>query len=47
MDQNPALITDDTMVFGFLLEILGLVFYTSNLNNAYSKKFLQGILVVS
>src|SRR5690606_13847176 len=43
MDQNPALITDDTMVFGLLLGILGLVFYTSNLNNAYSKKFYMVI----
>src|SRR5690606_25050891 len=36
---NPALITEDTIVFGILMAILGLVFYTSNLNIPILKKF--------
>lgn len=39
MEQNPALITDDAVVFGILMVILGLVFYTSSLNNVFAKKF--------
>lgn len=36
---NPALITDDAIVFGILMAILGLVFYTSNLRHSWSKRF--------
>ncbi len=36
---NTAFITDDTMVFGVLMGILGLVFYTSNLKSTFVKKF--------
>lgn len=38
-DLNTALITDDTIVFGILMAILGLVFYTSNLQIPLIKKF--------
>lgn len=43
MDQNTALITDDTLVFGLLMVILGGVFYTSNLSNIYLRKFYMVI----
>jgi uncharacterized membrane protein len=39
MLENSILITDDTIVFGILMGILGLVFYTSNLNISFFKKF--------
>lgn len=39
MDQNPAIITDDAVVFGILMVILGLVFYTSSLSNSFARKF--------
>jgi len=38
-ETNTALITDDIVVFGILMGILGLVHYTSNLNNTFVKKF--------
>src|SRR5690554_3896830 len=34
-----TLITDDAIVFGILMVILALVFYTSSLNNRFSKQF--------
>lgn len=41
MSENPntAFITDDTIVFGILMGILGLVFFTSNLKSSFVKKF--------
>src|SRR5690606_38806120 len=38
-NSSTALITDDAVVFGILMGILGLVFYTSNLKNRFSQKF--------
>lgn len=43
IEQNTALITDDTIVFGILMGILGLVFYTSNLNYRWAKQFYMVI----
>lgn len=43
MNHNPALITDDTLVFGLLMAILGLVFYTSNLKSPFFKRFYMVI----
>lgn len=37
--QNLPLITEDTVVFGILMAILALVFYTSSLDNRFAKKF--------
>lgn len=37
--QPLPLITDDTIVFGILMAILGLVFYTSSLQSSFAKKF--------
>ncbi len=37
--QNLPLITDDAVVFGILMAILAIVFYTSSLNNRFSKQF--------
>lgn len=39
MNHTPTLITDDAQVFGVLMAILGVVFYTSNLKNTYFQKF--------
>src|SRR5690606_26042459 len=38
-NASTALITDDAIVFGILMGILGLVFYTSNLKNRFTQKF--------
>ena len=38
-EPHAALITDDAIVFGILMGILGLVFYTSNLQSIFFKKF--------
>lgn len=37
--QPLPLIADDTIVFGILMAILGLVFYTSTLKSSFAKKF--------
>src|SRR5690554_3273209 len=37
--QTAPLITDDAIVFGILMTILALVFYTSSLTSSFSKKF--------
>lgn len=37
--ENLPLITEDTVVFGILMVILALVFYTSGLNNRFAKQF--------
>lgn len=36
---NTAFITDDTIVFGILMGMLGLIFYTSNQKSSFFKKF--------
>ncbi len=38
-ETNTAFITDDTIVFGILMGILGMVFYTSNLKSTFFQKF--------
>ncbi|HMR18345.1 MAG TPA: DUF819 family protein [Sphingobacterium sp.] len=43
INQNTALITDDTIIFGILISILGLVFYTSNLKTLFAKRFYMVI----
>jgi uncharacterized membrane protein len=47
MDENittqAVLITDDAIVFGILMGILGLVFYTSNLRNPWMQNFYKVI----
>lgn len=40
---NNALITNDASVFGLLMAVLGLVFYTSSLSNRYIKRFYSVI----
>lgn len=42
MDTTPFF-TDDTIVFGLLMLMLGFVFYTSNSNNPFWKKFYKYI----
>ncbi len=37
--ENLPLITEDTIVFGILMSILALVFYTSSLNSRFVKQF--------
>lgn len=37
-ESGTALLTDDAVVFGVLMVVLGLVFYTSNLKNKFFKK---------
>lgn len=37
--ETTTLITDDAIVFGILMAILALVFYTSSLNSSFAKKF--------
>ena len=39
MDNSYILIENDAALFGFLLIILGLIFYTSNLKSKFWKKF--------
>lgn len=37
-ESGVALLNDDAVVFGVLMVVLGLIFYTSNLNNKFFKK---------
>lgn len=40
---NPPFFTDDTIVFGILMLLIGIVFYTSSHENSYWKKFYSVI----
>ena len=37
--MNDPIITNDAVIFGIIMLMLGLVFYTSNLENPFWKKF--------